>query len=146
MDEEKEVMEGDGKRVLVVDDDHHARFLMSALLDYAGYTVVPACDGLAALHELRKRHFDAVVTDVRMPVLNGMDLLREVQVQYAGLPVILVSGTFPENIAQSDCQPFASIRKPYDSALLLQAVRRAAHRLPKSSNGEIATALMRSPS
>jgi len=68
-------MDGYGKRVLVVDDDHHARFLIGALLDYAGYTVVPACDGLAALNELSKRHFDVVVTDFHMPVLSGIELL-----------------------------------------------------------------------
>ena len=73
-------MDGYGKRVLVVDDDHHARFLIGALLDYAGYTVVPACDGLAALNELSKRHFDVVVTDFHMPVLSGIELLRQVQV------------------------------------------------------------------
>lgn len=120
-------MDGYGKRVLVVDDDHHARFLIGALLDYAGYTVVPACDGLAALNELSKRHFDVVVTDFHMPVLSGIELLRQVQVHYPRLPVILVSGTLPEAICQSDCRPFACIRKPYNNTLLLEAVRSAAH-------------------
>ena len=66
-------MEGYGKRVLVVDDDHHARFLLASLLAGEGYNVVPACDGLTALTELNKRHFDLNITDDRMPRLSGME-------------------------------------------------------------------------
>ncbi len=88
-------MDGYGKRVLIVDDDHHARFLLAALLEHSGYTVVPACDGCAALNELDKRHFDAVVTDYRMPFLNGIELLEQIQIHYPQIPVIIASGSFP---------------------------------------------------
>ena len=81
-------MDGYGKRVLIVDDDHHARFLLGALLEHSGYTVVPACDGRAALNELHKRHFDAVVTDYRMPFLNGIELLQQIHIHYPQIPVI----------------------------------------------------------
>jgi two-component system, response regulator, stage 0 sporulation protein F len=120
-------MDGYGKRVLVVDDDHHVRFLLVTLLDHAGYTVVPACDGLAALNELSKRHFDVVVTDYRMPVLNGIDLLKQIQVHYPRLPVIMVSATLPEEFSRLDYQPFACIRKPYNNMLVLKIVQSAAH-------------------
>jgi DNA-binding NtrC family response regulator len=123
-------MDGYGKRILVVDDDHHARFLVGALLDHAGYTVVPACDGRAALIELHKRHFDAVVTDYRMPFLNGIELLRQIHLHYPRMPVILASGAFPDSakLVQSDCQPFGRIRKPYDNHLLLGLIRSAVDR------------------
>jgi DNA-binding NtrC family response regulator len=119
-----------GKRVLVVDDDHHARFLLGALLDQAGYTVVPACDGRAALTELHKRRFDAVVTDYRMPFLNGIELLRLIQIHYPHVPVILASGSLPlpDEPFLSDCRPFGWLRKPYDNNLLLELVRSAVER------------------
>ena len=119
-----------GKRVLVVDDDHHARFLLGALLDHAGFTVVPACDGRAALTELHKRRFDAVVTDYRMPFLNGIELLRLIQIHYPHVPVILASGSLPltDEPFLSDCRPFGWLRKPYDNNLLLELVRSAVER------------------
>ena len=119
-----------GKRVLVVDDDHHARFLLGALLDHAGYTVVPACDGRAALTELHKRRFDAVVTDYRMPFLNGIELLRLIQIHYPHVPVILASGSLPlpDEPFLSDCRPFGWLRKPYDNNLLLELVLSAVER------------------
>ena len=123
-------MDGSGKRVLVVDDDHHARFLLEALLDHAGYTVVPTCDGRAALTELHKRHFDAVITDYRMPFMNGIELLRRIHIHYPQIPVILASGSLPapDEPILSDCRPFGWLRKPYDNRLLLELVRSAVDR------------------
>jgi DNA-binding NtrC family response regulator len=120
-------MDGSGKRLLVVDDDHHARHLLEALLDHAGYTVVPACDGRAALIELHRRHFDAVITDYRMPFINGMELLRQIRIQYPHVPVIIASGSLPDpdEPLLSDCRPFGWVRKPYDTGLLLGLVRSA---------------------
>ena len=123
-------MDGSGKRVLIVDDDHHARFLLRASLGHAGYTVVSACDGHAALHELQRQHFDAVVTDYRMPFLNGIELLRSIYNQYPWVPVILMSGSLPgpEELVLSDCQPIGWLKKPYDKSSLLELVRVAVDR------------------
>lgn len=123
-------MDGYGKRVLVVDDDHHARFLLGALLDHAGYTVVPACDGRAAMNELHKRYFDAVVTDYRMPFLNGIELVRQIHIHYPRTPVILVSGSLPapDELLSSDCRPIGWLQKPYVNGLLLKLVRSAVDR------------------
>lgn len=120
-------MDGYGKRVLIVDDDHHARFLLGALLEHSGYTVVPACDGRAALNELHKRHFDAVVTDYRMPFLNGIELLQQIHIHYPQIPVIIASGSFPfpDELVPSDCRPLGWLRKPYENRLLLELVRSA---------------------
>ena len=119
-------MEGAEKCILVVDDDHHARFLLEALLAHAGYAVVPASHGRAALTELQKRHFDAVITDYRMPFLNGIELLREIQIHYPQMPVILASGSLPSLLP--DCRPFGWLQKPYDNGLLLRLVRSAVDR------------------
>ena len=123
-------MDGYGKRVLIVDDDHHARLLLGALLEHSGYAVAPACDGRAALNELHKRHFDAVVTDYRMPILNGIELLQQIHIHYPQIPVIIASGSFPlpDELVQSDGQPLGWLRKPYDNHRLLALVQAAVDR------------------
>ncbi len=118
-------MEGYGKRVLVVEDDHHARFFMESILVRQGYNVVPACDGVAALNELSKRHFDVVITDDRMPHLSGIDLLKQVQSRHPRLPVILASTDVGAGTGAQEGRPFAVIRKPCDETGLLSVVRSA---------------------
>ena len=133
-------MEGYGKRVLVVDDDHHARFHMGSILERQGYNVVPACNGMMALNELNKRHFDVVITDDRMPHLNGADFLKQVHTRHPQLPVILASadGEAAQALAEN-CRPFASIRKPYDPSRLLATVRSAARATDAAGSDSLAT-------
>ena len=132
-------MVGYGKRVLVVDDDHHARFLLGALLDHAGYTVVPACDGRAALNELHKRHFDAVVTDYHMPFLNGLELVRLIHTHYPLIPVILVSGSLPvhDERLRTNGRPLWCLKKPYDKDSLLEVVQSAVNQSRVARHAEV---------
>ena len=133
-------MEGYGKRVLVVDDEHHARFYMGSILERQGYNVVPACDAMTALNELNKRHFDVVITDDRMPQFNCTDFLKQVHTRHPCLPVILASAD--EVAAQApatDCRPFASIQKPYEPIRLLAAVRSAAQAANTAGSDSLAT-------
>ena len=120
-------MDGYGKRVLVVDDDENTRRLMGVALERAGYTVVQVCNGLDALNEINKRHFDVVVTDWVMPLLNGVELIHRIQEVSRQVPVILVSGNVPERTAAwNDAPCFAALRKPFDIRIFLDLVRSAA--------------------
>jgi CheY-like chemotaxis protein len=79
-------------RLLVVDDDPHARQATLAGLRDVGYHVVGAEDGLQALQQLQREPFDVVVTDIQMPRLDGIALLREIRRQgYA--PRVVVQTT-----------------------------------------------------
>ena len=118
-------MDGYGRVVLVVDDDHHTRFLIGAMLARQGYNVVPACNGVSALGELSKRHFDLVITDDRMPQLSGLDFLKQVLARHPRVPVIFAATEVQEHAFTHDCHPFAWIRKPYDETELLAVVRLA---------------------
>ena len=121
-------MDGYGKRVLVVEDDENTRALMGILLEHAGYNVVQVCNGRDAWKEIRRRHFDVVVTDWLMPLLNGLELLCRIQAVSPRMSVILVSGNFPEGTAASDNPPwFAALRKPFDNSVFLDLVRAATH-------------------
>jgi two-component system chemotaxis response regulator CheY len=84
-------MIGNGKNVLVVDDDEREREETALVLEQAGFTVVQACNGLNALIEMQQQHVDVVVTDFHMPYLNGIELLAQSRVIWPDTPVIIVS-------------------------------------------------------
>jgi len=67
-----------GIRILVVDDDLYARQAMMEALRSRGYHVKGAEDGLQALHHLQREHCDLVITDIQMPRMDGVALLREI--------------------------------------------------------------------
>ena len=118
--------EGYGQRVLVVDDDAHVRALLSALLTHEGYSVVEAGDGLDALHKLRKRHFNLVISDYRMPRCDGMQLLASCRLLWPETAVIIVSGessNWTELAIRGGAH--AWVRKPWERTHLISVVRQA---------------------
>ena len=78
----------DRARLLVVDDESTQREMLSAILERAGFVVETADDGREALDSLRRRTFDLMLTDQRMPGMDGLQLLGEVQRLHAKLPVV----------------------------------------------------------
>jgi len=119
-------MEGYGLRVLVAEDDESTRYLISDLLSKAGYNVFLAVDGMVAIAELKKRHYDAVLTDYQMPRLDGLELLALSQELMPETPVILISAAHPslEQVA-IERGAFAWIRKPVPVTQVLLIVRAA---------------------
>ena len=83
-------------RVLVVDDEKIFRRLMRRYLEMRGFVVEDACDGIAALERLEARPYDWVVTDNRMPRLNGISLLFIIKKAWPDLRVVLLSGYWTE--------------------------------------------------
>ncbi|MET0047153.1 MAG: hybrid sensor histidine kinase/response regulator [Sedimenticola sp.] len=83
----------EGKTVLLVEDSMITRIQEKRILEGAGYTVVPAVDGVEGFEKLRAQHIDAVVADVNMPNMNGFELTEKIRSgeQYRDLPVILVT-------------------------------------------------------
>ena len=81
------------KQVLVVDDSLTVREVERKLLQNAGYEVELAVDGVDGWNQLTQARFDLVVTDVDMPRMNGIDLVRKIKqdARYRDLPVIIVS-------------------------------------------------------
>jgi two-component system chemotaxis sensor kinase CheA len=81
------------RRVLVVEDSLTSRLLLKHILEGAGWLVETACDGLEALSRLRQGRFDAVVSDVEMPQMDGLALTARIRAdaRTAELPVILVT-------------------------------------------------------
>ena len=127
-------MDGYGKRVLVVEDDEDIRAVMYLILSGVAYNVYQACDGLEALDSLKKRRYDAVLTDYRMPKMDGLELLELAQAMWPHTPVILVSSDafLAEQSGSSLLKPaYAMLQKPFDASDLLHTVLCATRGLPK---------------
>jgi len=84
-----------GRNVLVVDDEADIRFLLRTTLELAGYIVVEAAHGEAALEQVSRLQPDAVVTDRMMPRCGGDELIRRLRAEEktASIPVVMVTGT-----------------------------------------------------
>ena len=88
-------------RILLVEDDATFRSLLAAILDDDGYELVEREDGKAALKTLQGQSFDLVLSDLRLPGLNGLDLFRRAQAEGIAPPFILLTafGTVEEAVA-----------------------------------------------
>lgn len=80
-----------GARVLVVDDEEDVRYVLARFLRARGHTVQEAADGPRALEVWRVEPCEVLVTDLRMPGMDGAELVRRLRQHDPGLPVIVVS-------------------------------------------------------
>ncbi len=81
------------KRIITVDDAATMRKMVSFTLKGAGHEVLEACDGREALNTLQQRSVDLVITDVNMPVMDGLELTRQLRAlpAFARTPIILLT-------------------------------------------------------
>ena len=78
-------------KILIVDDEIDALELMQELFESKGYVPITATNGLEALNLIRSQEPDLVLTDIRMPEMNGMQLLEVMNKEYPNIPVIMVT-------------------------------------------------------
>lgn len=79
--------------IMLVDDDAIFRNVTNAYLESQGFEVIEAENGLEALQQLREHQPDLVLCDLSMPLLNGIEFVEEVSLEYPSLPLIAISGT-----------------------------------------------------
>lgn len=112
--------------ILVVDDYAPNHRLMSFVLEQNGYAVISALDGLHALECLDRMLVDLIVTDLTMPRLDGLGLIRRVRsdARYSAVPVIMVtaSGKEADAVMAAGVGVNAFLTKPVDSEELARAV------------------------
>jgi CheY-like chemotaxis protein len=119
--------------IVLAEDDDDIRFVAARILRGAGYTVIEAGDGAAALQAVRGARPDAVVSDIDMPVMTGVELCQVLRAHddTKNLPVVLVSGS----LQPGDTRPFeahatAFLSKPFvrrDFVECLEKVLRSGH-------------------
>src|SRR3954468_608288 len=115
------------KQILVVDDEPNLRRVLSAQLERDGYDVHTAEDGEQALQVLKEHHLDLIITDLRMPKLDGMELLRRAVAIDDELPVVMITahGTVDNAVEALKTGAFDYLTKPFDQAEVRAIVRKA---------------------
>jgi len=79
------------KRIIVADDEANIRLLMEAVLSEEGYQVTAVASGREALRKILKEDFDLAVFDIKMPDMNGLDLIQRIRELKKDFPVIVCS-------------------------------------------------------
>src|SRR5437016_1650028 len=115
-------------RVLVVDDEQSLRKVLAATLQREGYEVQVASDGEEALAALDRDGADVVVTDLVMPRMDGLSLLRKVVVSHPDVPVIVVTahGRVDSAVEAMKAGAFDFVTKPFEHAELKTIIAKAA--------------------
>src|SRR5580700_4147696 len=115
------------KQVLIVDDEPNLRKILSAQLSRDGYDVLTAEDGEKGLAALREHHIDLVITDLKMPKVDGMTLLREALREEPQLPIVMITahGTVDTAVEAPKIGAFDYLTKPFDKDEVRQIVGKA---------------------
>ncbi|MHB1050099.1 MAG: response regulator [Bacteroidota bacterium] len=112
--------------ILVVDDEDALRTVLSSELQSEGYSVVSASDGDEAISVLQQKSFDLVLLDIKMPRVDGFEVLRFLKERYPKTKVIMLTGFADlKNAIESKklgAEDFVS--KPYDLVDLLTTIER----------------------
>jgi two-component system response regulator HydG len=108
-------------RLLVVDDDQRMTRTLSDILSLSGHTVVETHSGEQALARINDQEFDCVLTDVRMPGMNGVEFHRQMRQTHPGLPVILMTAYAADEVIRQGLEEGAVgvLDKPLDINHLL---------------------------
>jgi CheY-like chemotaxis protein len=120
-----EAAKGQSRRVLLVEDVDLVRELIEHQLQILGYEVLTAEDGLAALAVLEAHPVDAVVSDVVMPRMGGIELASELSKRAPSIPCLLVTGYSSDELVHTDSRvPMPVLRKPFTTRELAIALER----------------------
>ena len=114
-------------RVLIVDDDDNLRWVTKTQLEDAGYRVSEAADGDSAIATLNAEHPDLIITDLKMPGMSGVELLRKIRAFDPEIPVLMITafGTIQSAVEAVRAGAYDYITKPLDHDELLLTVQRA---------------------
>uniref|UniRef100_UPI00404833CF sigma-54-dependent transcriptional regulator n=1 Tax=Algoriphagus sp. TaxID=1872435 RepID=UPI00404833CF len=114
-------------KILLIDDERFIRSSLREILEYENYEVVEAQDGAEGLQKIREEEFDLVLCDIKMPILDGLDVLEQVK-QLERVPqfiMISAHGTIETAVEATKKGAFDFIPKPPDLNRLLLTVRNA---------------------
>jgi len=113
--------------ILVVDDQAFVRVLLTDSLREAGYEVVTAADGEAALEALKRGGVDLLITDMVMPNRDGVQTITSARIQFPGLKILAMSGDRNADVYLRTAQSLgaqAVLPKPFDKKQLLAVVKK----------------------
>ncbi|MCI5162873.1 MAG: sigma-54-dependent Fis family transcriptional regulator [Candidatus Electrothrix sp. AX5] len=125
-------------RILIVDDELSMRDFLKILFENEGYEVFVASNAATALDVAIKDPFDVVITDIRMPGMNGLELLVELKQHFSDLPVVMITAyASPDDAVQAMRQgAFDYITKPFHVDELKNVIRTAVQRKASAEKNE----------
>lgn len=116
----------EGKRILIVDDDREIVRGLSIRLRALGFDIATACDGQSGLTAARESCPDAIILDIRMPVMDGMTVLVKLRenVSTQAIPVVMLTANVADTVKNKALDLGAKflLEKPYDTKTLIQAI------------------------
>jgi two-component system nitrogen regulation response regulator NtrX len=117
-------------KILIVDDEVPIRRTLRDILEFEGYDVDEASDGLECIAKVQKEKYDVIITDIKMPRMDGIEALERLQILSPETPVIMVSGhgTIDTAVEAVKKGAFDFISKPPDLNRMLITVRNALDR------------------
>ncbi len=112
------------KIILIVDDDDTLRSALTIVVKKSGYQAIEAANGRAALEHVLSAKCQAVLTDIRMPEMDGMELLKAIKSKHSHIPVILMTGfaELLETLEANQLGASAVLAKPMKSTDLIKAI------------------------
>jgi DNA-binding NtrC family response regulator len=114
-------------KILIIDDDVAIRRTLTDIFEYENYKVDTAADGLEGMAKMKSNHYDLVFCDIKMPKMDGMEVLEQIQKIKPDLPIIMISGhgTMETAVDAVKKGAFDFIAKPPNLNRLLITVRNA---------------------
>lgn len=113
------------EKILIVDDDEGVREMLADLFGALDYRPIVACNGREAISLLEKQEVSLVISDIKMPVMDGIEMLKQIKARYPHLGVILITGYKPDYSWNEVMKAGASdyITKPFNIDLIEKKVR-----------------------
>jgi len=113
--------------ILIVDDEQVIRNGLQKVLERDGQRVTVACSGVQALESLQKHAFDLVITDLKMPGMNGLEVLKTIRRLQPLVPVLIVTGYATAEMATEALVSgaFDFLSKPFTPGQILHQTKRA---------------------
>jgi two-component system, OmpR family, response regulator MprA len=121
-------------KILIVEDEAITRRNLCVLLSEEGYEVDEAGDGLQALEILARRRFDLVLSDIIMPRMDGLKLLKRLQSVAPEMPVMIMTSYLSGSVSSVPAGAAEFIRKPFIVDDLLFKVQRVLHKTVQSAS------------
>ena len=119
-------------KILVIDDEKSIRGTLRDILEYEKFLVDEAADGMEGLEKIKKFRYDMILCDIKMPKMDGLEVLEKIFVITSDTPVVMISGHGSIDTAVEAIKKgaFDFISKPLDLNRLMITVRNAMENRP----------------
>ncbi len=112
------------KRILIIDDDPNMHRIVELYLRKEPFDVDGVSSGRVALHKLTDLQYDLIITDIQMPGMNGVELIKKIKERFPNMPILILSA-FEESQFNGELGEFSDWRiipKPFNQVTLTQAL------------------------